>query len=693
MPLDHGRHVSGRGHTPCRRPTAGSTIFVVGLWALGGGVVSAGIGGCKALPLLGGRGVEGPAAGAGGDGKVAADEPTIRVYSDALPVNAIAYRPPHLWAGNDRGLVRWDIETGDVQHAGVDEGLPGRKVSALAFDAAGALWVVTEAGLGRVQGKKYTPMPPTSAQITLVAPLSDGSGAWAAGPRGLYRTDGRTWSEVDIYRGTAVTFLELDPDGTSVWVSTKGRGVARVDGRGVRSYGKAEGFDLQDAVGTVTLDTGVHLAAGRGADGSGVLLWIADRGVDVLTALPDVPIQRIARVGNETVLLAGSDTAPKLFKLRSVPRGEPAPEGGFRLLPVRKGPDAPRYAAIPLALAPPPGTTVIAASGDALLFGTRSLGVARADVGTPTYYRYADLVEDAVRVTVGCVAADRCYVATGGPNPWLFDGARFHETSVGQPKDARVQAVVANAASEIFAISQEPLGKDFIITRTEAGRWRLHRRIPVTVPEGVPRLTFVALSPSGSLWMGVEYQDKEGEARPYGAVEEDVARQRALHHRSYGKEESGPPGALPMNNALTGIAFDGASIWLSSRVGVIRWHESEMKVWSENEGLETEVCHDVALGPGRQVAVATADGVGTFDGRVWSFPAGGPARVRTHALARDGGGRLWAASPKGLVLITDRSTRIFGSRNGLVEDAVVDVTVDSLGRAWALGEESIAVIE
>ena len=122
--------------------------------------------------------------------------------------------------------------------------------------------------------------------------------------------------------------------------------------------------------------------------------------------------------------------------------------GGFRLVSSRKGSLA-RYQAVPMALALPPDVTVVARQRAASTTRRRgsgaaraSMGVARAEAARPLYLS-GDLTDDADRLSVACAAIDRCLVVAGGAHAWFFDGARFHETRVGEGPAGRALAVAA----------------------------------------------------------------------------------------------------------------------------------------------------------------------------------------------------------------------------------------------------------
>ncbi len=95
-----------------------------------------------------------------------------------------------------------------------------------------------------------------------------------------------------------------------------------------------------------------------------------------------------------------------------------------------------------------------------------------------------------------------------------------------------------------------------------------------------------------------------------------------------------------------------------------------------------------------QIWIATNRGIGQYDGERWRFPKGNYMNVRASALARDGEGRVWVGSDRGVMEIVDENRRHFiGTRTGLLDDKVLNLTVDLRGRVWTLTEKGISIIE
>jgi ligand-binding sensor domain-containing protein len=671
--------------------------------------------GCRA-PVGGG------APGAGGAARPSAGFAVSR-YAESVPIAAIAFRAPYLWAGTEHGLRRWNVLTEESQWIGPAVGLLGHNVSALGIDGAGAVWVATEAGIGRIapQGAQLRYEPQGAlAGITLLAPTRSDGGAWAGGPGGLFHLDGRSWTIFDFLRDVPVTSLEVDEDGLSVWVGTQDRGLFHVDQRGGQPILQpADRGDFDRIVGTALSHGEVRVVGARAGEG-GRITFLTRDGPQVYRTQPGARIRfvRLLGSGGEPALVAGAPGAERIYALRRLPRGEAPPEGGFRLVSAGD-PAGDRYAAVPAALIPPPGVTVVAAGAAAgdLWFGSEAMGVARAEAKRPRYWPGAELTGDADRLSVACTARDHCYVVAGGDHAWLFDGGHFRAARVGEPADGRALAVVtadrAGAqAGAVFGVSSEPKLAGLVLTRlTSAGagaasatapgapaavdQWQPLLSVPLPIPPGSPTISFAAFAPDGNLWLGLGVLGPDGQEQGRGAVEIALGTGKVIHHGA-AQAVTPDPESLPLPYDLTGILFDGPATWFSSRSGMSRWQESELRRWGENDHMTSEVCYGVAKGLDGSVWAATSAGVGRFADKRWRFvDADDPASVATRALTRDAAGRIWLATSKGLRVLTAAGvtpTRLDPGET-VVDDDSLDTTLDRYGRIWALGDSSLSLVQ
>jgi ligand-binding sensor domain-containing protein/signal transduction histidine kinase len=120
-----------------------------------------------------------------------------RNSSPALPGNDVrcllSSRDGALWIGTSEGLARWN--DGVVTAFTTANGLPGNGIRALAEDGDGGLWAWTELGLARLDRDKFVAAGagdglPASGIVSLVGLA--GGGVWVATTQGVfYRAHGR----------------------------------------------------------------------------------------------------------------------------------------------------------------------------------------------------------------------------------------------------------------------------------------------------------------------------------------------------------------------------------------------------------------------------------------------------------------------------------------------------------------------
>lgn len=122
----------------------------------------------------------------------------------------------------------------------------GARVLSAAQGPDGAIWVVTEQGLFRSHGERFTPVsfpaqfrlgqPPIDADARVTCVAVDGKGhVWLGTTAGIYATDGKSWwNPVENLPYAEVTCLALPPNG-DLWVGTP-EGVCRFSRGGWQYY-------------------------------------------------------------------------------------------------------------------------------------------------------------------------------------------------------------------------------------------------------------------------------------------------------------------------------------------------------------------------------------------------------------------------------------------------------------------------
>jgi hypothetical protein len=312
-----------------------------------------------------------------------------------------------------------------------------------------------------------------------------------------------------------------------------------------------------------------------------------------------------------------------------------------------------------------------------------------------------ELVNSATRLSVACVAPERCFLVTAGPTAWLTDGDRYQRVTVAEPDGAAVQALAADARGGLFAIAVEAQPPGLAITRhapASAGNkegWTLLHRVALDLPpKKVPVVMFAAVSPAGVLWVGLRAREN---ATPggapahdsgYGAVEIDLGNGHAIQHRPRGPNDKPTAEALPLAADLTGILFDGSATWFSSLSGVSRFQEGQLQNWGENDGLASERVHAIGRVAGA-VWAATSAGIARYETQGWRpLESDG---IAARGFVGDRSGKTWVASSRGLRLLSSNVSDL-ATAPTIVDGEFRDVTVDRFDRVWAMSSTSIAFV-
>lgn len=149
----------------------------------------------------------------------------------------ITSRGDDLWFGTyDAGVHRMQAD-GRITRWAARDGLPSDTILSLAFDAAGALWVATDNGLGRIVGghASSVPLPGVESQPLVYTVTPDGGALWVATSAGVWRheADGRwtrpAWTSM-FERPNAMKQIARDGDG--YWITSQ-RGLWRQQGDAV----------------------------------------------------------------------------------------------------------------------------------------------------------------------------------------------------------------------------------------------------------------------------------------------------------------------------------------------------------------------------------------------------------------------------------------------------------------------------
>ena len=637
----------------------------------------------------------------------------IRSFSDSFAVTAIADSPSTIFVGTPHGLLRW--EGGHYTVLSQRDGLPADRVSAVTVDSAGAVWLATAKGLSRGLRGVWTnyPLAPVGGFLTGLVPGGDNKSIWAGGPEGLARLRGFRWEH--FFADTGVTALTAGAN-NSVWVGTSGAGVLRINKAGdkLEKFGPLQGCETDVVRGLVAVDKTL-LVIGEGAGGPRAAYWDGTRFHSYELRSPSV-LEWAARAGLKTLLGYGDhvfevSVAPPTAKapvtlspiaaqaaaartialkldapstLLEDPADAPKPKapaanasGVVPALPV-----GPPLVAVESTVRLPDGITSVAGSERGLLVGTRFIGAERVENDVPRDFRANDLAAAAVRLTVACAkTGDDCYLATGATRAWRFDGQAFEPANIDPEPGSHVLAILRDLHDDVLAIHRGASDRLLRISRVDDGRWTPVGIQTVSVPEGLPDLNFATFAPDGHLWIGLRWVDKDGDARDGGAAEIALDSGKVVAHKEV------PTDVVSMFWKSRNEA------WFATRSGAARLLDGKVRVFTENDGMESDITRDIGPGPDGNILVATGRGTGRFDGTRWTFTHMGAFYHPANALGHDDRGNVFIGTDKGLFCVGACAPDAIDARRGLLTDNVIDLMVDRRNRVWVLTEKGINIVE
>jgi PAS domain S-box-containing protein len=522
----------------------------------------------------------------------------------------------YLWLGTNGGLVRFDGRRFATCPSPAGETAPPLVTSTIAA-RGGGVWVGTNTGsLTRVQAdcrRESIPLP-WAERTVITALLEDADDAlWVATQRGLLRRSGGLWERVGASEGLpAAQILALYADrGGTVWIGTAS-GLARWD-RGASRPAAVAGIEgavtsvVADARGTVWI-----------SDRSRGLLRVEAQTGRVVVARPSHPVPDAARVAvdAEGNLWIGT-TASGL--LRQTPAAL-SQDLGYDV--ARRGDGLPNDSVYALFIDREAGLWV----------GTQN-GLARLrDTGAVPFGRTEGLPDDVVQQLTTAPDGSVWVGTPHGLGRWLDGRWRVFGTRDGLP------------AAGVSSVAIDTRGRPWVATTGGVARYDGRRFVPVPGLGGAraARIVAMAADDTGAMWLC-----------DLGAG--------ALRWRG---------GRVETVDALTSLATD-----LPISVHVDR----QSRVWFGTVGG-----HVVRVLNGVARTFGVADGV--------------PVGTVNH-FHEDSAGRLWVATGAGLALLRDeRPGR--GSPFAALDPAAIpgvdrtlQIADDGLGTLWIAGRTSIVGVD
>lgn len=602
-----------------------------------------------------------------------------------------------LWVGTDTGLSRFDGR--NFTRASTSEGLPHPVVRSLAEDGRGRIWVGTSYGLAlllpraEAEGHRFHALPPQPEPLDnlLFALLADGDGVLAGFGDTLLRVrreeDGEGWHREVIARApAAITALARHPSG-ELWLGTAAGLVRLGDGEAPELFAVAP--DARD-----NYVTALHIdAEGR--------VWVATR-----TLCAFVPgdrkeakaplYERAAwwhpraprappRAGGNPVCW-GKGAGIEAFRLMHVAEGGngevwlATTDGLFRILG-----EAVARIDQRAGLADERTTALLEDDTGALWIGTERRGVMRLQRGGFTSFGSGDGLTTSSTASV------------------LWD-PRYGVVVVGYPPGTTIHAVRGDRLRPVpLPIPPgTPLGwasgQTTLVDRagewwvpTDAGLFRLPAVGRLEELAAVkPRAVYGASSTLGSNLVFRLFEDSRGSlwvgaGGPTYLARFDRARGAFVRYGS----DQGVPEDTPTAFAETA---DG-TLWVGFyRGGIGRLRGDLLERFGEAHGVPGGfVSALLADRRGRLWVGATRGGLGRCEDPAAPAPAFRRLTVRdglssdgVFALLEDGEGRVWVGTQRGVDRLDPESGRVvrFSSADGLSSDSVRAATRDGDGNLW-----------
>lgn len=655
---------------------------------------------------------------------------TVGSISEDQPVVSMAYLAGYLYAATPRQILRYNVRTGKLARITGAQGLPGKRVLAVAAHKVSGLWVATDKGLAQYRGGgwgSHGHHRPPGQQVRAMA--ASERGVWIGGPGGLAHFGNGGWR--GLLQRTSVTALAADGAGTGVWIGTDGQGVLQHQTGGkLRRHGPKRGQRVLQVRSLALTPEGEVVVAGRGADGDRVDLFDGKHWISYLARPGGGEVRWVMPAGDDLLMVRGA----RVLRLQRGSAAHGAGQG-HGLRSGQAGPGAPwgykvpRFTARALARWLPQDPTTLLGHHGHVLIGSRALGVALYSGDQLQWFRAQSLLGRRERLRMACVD-DQCYIAGRGGR-----GLRTRGGSLGLkplPRDPRrvhgalkFQAFVRDQWGRIVALSSASKGRRLQVDLRQGARFVPVYQARLRLPAGKrAAVRFVRQDSTGRLWVGLWAVDARGHRQPWGMVvmrpppshqvqsltadpapaSEAAAaaatvplEQPSFFHRStLLPGEQRPARSLAVPDDVRDIWFAGQKIWLATGDGVclIQGTEvgTEVKLTTENEGLRSELIYGFARSPSGDLLVASFAGVGRKRGRQWRFDMGRSLRGSTRVLLT-AGKTLWAGTTRGLLRVRKggRVKRIDQSA-GLADDMVLDLHLERGKRLWVLTEGGLSVV-
>jgi ligand-binding sensor domain-containing protein/signal transduction histidine kinase len=540
-----------------------------------------------------------------------------------------------------------------LRHYGYSEwqdrdGLPQNTVRAIAQTKEGYLWLGTEAGLARFNGREFTTFNTTNTpelRSNSIAALlaSPEGGLWIGTSNGLVFRDAkgahRRLGRRDGLPSEAVRALTFDRSGR-LWVGTN-YGVTRWDGkRFTRAWTQADGLP-SNGVRSLLVD-GEDLWIGTG---EGVCRWSGDRVLPGPATLPRDTVRALLRDRAGRLWIGMEASGLHLFHAGKHERISVAPRA------------------------------VTQSVRDLLEDRDGNLWIATVGGGLS---RWREGAVDTLRRSEG-LASDHLRSVFEDAEGSLWIG-----TEAGGLAQLRNGRVITYGMADglrsdfIRAVRGDALGNLWVGTEGSGlHRWTGNGFVPADAG-GIPNAFVTALSPdrNGNLWIGTEGN---------GAVRTGPSGKLAI---------STAPGLAENSTWAIQEAANG-SVWLATSNGLVEVNAGNQRIWRTSDGLQANSLRSlhVARDGSLWIGIRTT-GLQRFRNGVFEKLSLPPEMrlASVNSFHEDGDGSLWIATSNGLLHWNRREFRMLTGKHGLAHDNLFHVLEDRQGRLWFSGLKGIFAV-
>lgn len=131
------------------------------------------------------------------------------------------------------------------------------------------------------------------------------------------------------------------------------------------------------------------------------------------------------------------------------------------------------------------------------------------------------------------------------------------------------------------------------------------------------------------------------------------------------------------------LAKNTNDFWYASHLGVLRWKDSTRTIYTTDDGIPGVVTTDLAFDQDSNVWIATRQGIAKFqDGTFHPLPQNESLKGACEKITFDAEGALWVGGPQGVFRIKEGKVFHINTQLGLPANDVNDLFFDSQNRLW-----------